>query len=62
MKPVRARQENCFGLGYSGIGDATIDRTGGRTFLVIEKANTFSAFVWNYIVDVRRNRLVYLTV
>ena len=52
MKQARAFQQRFFTFRNFGVGDAAIDRAGGRALLVVEKPYTFGAFPGNDIIDV----------
>src|ERR1700674_270438 len=62
MEHASALDQNLFGLGNVGIGDAAIDRAHRRALFLIEEADALGAFVGDDVIDVfldrRRDRAV----
>jgi hypothetical protein len=52
MELAGALDEDALELGTIRIGNATVDRTYGSAFLVIEEADAFGTLLGNYVIDV----------
>ena len=61
MESVFAFEEGVLGFYTFRIGNAAIYRANCGTLRLLMEAHTFSAFVGNDIVEIVRNRLVYIS-
>ena len=55
-------KQSFFAFGNLRVGDAAIDRTGGGALFMVEKADTFGAFLRSDIVDILGQRRMRLRV